>query len=67
MAEFHIRLQYISKQNTDAENVFYLEYSIDMLPKPAFFLTRHEVSRGGGGQDGVHAHQKIWPKLLLCP
>ena len=44
----------------------YLECSIDVLPKPAFFLTRHKVSRGRG-QDGVHTHPNILPKWRPWP
>ena len=46
MAEFKIQLQYISKQHTGPENAFlFRKYLIDVLPKPAFFLTRHKVSQ----------------------
>ena len=49
MAEFPIWLQYISKQHMGAELNFYLEYSINVLPKPDFsYATQSEL--GGGGR-----------------
>ena len=65
MAEFHIWLQYISKQPTGAENAFLLRIFDQCAAKTRIFLTRHKVNRGGGA-DGVHSHPKIWPKWRLC-
>ena len=50
MAEFHIWLQYISKQHTGAENAFLLRIFDQCAAKTRIFLTRHKVNRGGGGQ-----------------
>ena len=65
MAEFHIWLQYISKQHTGAENAFLLRIFDLWAAKTRIFLTRHKLNRGGGGVDGVHANPKIWPKWCL--
>ena len=65
MAEFHIWLQYISKQHMGAENVFLLRIFDQCAAKTRIFLTQHKVNRGEG-PDGVHAHPKIWPKWRLC-
>ena len=48
MAEFHIWLQYISKQHTGAENAFLLRIFDQCAAKTRIFLTRHKVNRGGG-------------------
>ena len=66
VAEFHIRLQYISKQHTGAENAFLLRIFERCAAKTHIFsyATRSESSEGGG-QDEVHAHPKNWPKWRL--
>ena len=66
MAEFHIRLHYISKPHTSAEKAFLLRIFDRCADKTRIFSygTRSESGRGA---DGVHAHPKIWPKWHLCP
>ena len=64
MAEFHIWLQYISKQHMAAENAFLLKIFDQYAARTQIFLTRHEVNREGG-PEGVPAHPKIWPKWRL--
>ena len=64
MAEFHILLQYISKQHTGAENKILLRIFDQCAAKTCIFsyATRSDLGVGGGGADGVYAHPKIWPK-----
>ena len=48
MAEFHIWLQYISKQHTGAENAFLLRIFDQCAAKDFSYVTQSES--GGGGQ-----------------
>ena len=48
MAEFHIRLQYISKQHTGAENVFLLRIFDRCAAKTRIFSYATRSESGGG-------------------
>ena len=61
VAEFQIRLQYISKQHTGAENALLLGI-FDLCAANTRIFSYVTWSKSGGRQDGVHTRLKIWPK-----
>ena len=67
MAEFHIRLQYISKQHTGAENAFLLRIFDRCAAKTRIFSYATRGESGGGGKMKFSPIPRFGPNGASAP